>query len=86
MTPNLITRVEPIYPPVAAAAKVGGVVILEAVVDDEGCVTSVKVLRPVPLLTTAAVDAVKQWRYSPLILNGIPTPFILTVTFTFSTR
>jgi TonB family protein len=45
------------------------------------------VLRPVhKLLDAAAVDALKQWQYSPLVLNGIPTPFVLTVTFTFSTR
>jgi protein TonB len=43
----------------------------------------VHVLRGIPLLNEAAVDAVRQWQYSPLRLNGVPTPFILTVTVTF---
>ena len=60
-------------------------VILQAVVDTEGCVESVTVLRPGNiLLDHAAVEALKQWRYSPLVLNGVPAPFVLTVTFNFS--
>ena len=83
--PALVHRVEPTYPGIAVAAQVTGMVILEAVVDTEGCVESVKVLRPVNLvLDHAAVEALKQWRYSPLILNGVPTSFVLTVTFNFS--
>jgi protein TonB len=66
-------------------AKVGGMVILEAVVDADGTVESVKVLRSVKFLDNAAIEAVKQWKYSPLILNGVPTPFVLTVTLTFHT-
>ena len=84
-TPALLHRVEPVYPDFAAAAHLTGLVILEAVVDGEGCVESVKVLRSGhPLLDREAVAALKQWRYSPLVLNGIPTPFVLTVTFNFS--
>jgi protein TonB len=60
-------------------------VILEAVVDSTGCVESVKVLRSVhSLLDREAVAALKQWQYTPLVLNGLPTPFVLTVTFNFS--
>jgi TonB family protein len=66
-------------------AKVGGMVILEAVVGADGKVESVQVLRSVKFLDRAALDAVKQWQYSPLVLNGIPTPFILTVTLNFRT-
>ncbi len=84
-TPALLHRVEPIYPDLAANAHVTGLVILEAVVDPTGCVQSVKVLRSAhPLLDREAVTALKQWRYTPLVLNGIPTPFVLTVTFNFS--
>jgi protein TonB len=84
-TPALVRRVEPTYPEVAALAHVTGVVILEATVGADGCVESVKVLRSRhPLLDKAAHEAVMQWQYSPLVLNGIPTPFVLTVTFTFS--
>ena len=83
--PALVHRVEPTYPGIAVAAQLSGMVILEAVVDTEGCVESVKVLRPVnPVLDRAAVEALKQWQYSPLVLNGVPTPFVLTVTFNFS--
>jgi protein TonB len=67
-------------------AKVTGTVILEAVVATDGTVDGVKVLRPVRFLDQAAIDAVKQWRYKPLVLNGVPTPFVLTVTLTFSIK
>ena len=86
-TPALVRRVEPVYPKMAAEAHLVGTVILEAVVGTDGCVESVKVLRSrTLLLDNSAIAALKEWRYTPLILNGIPTPFILTVTFTFSAR
>jgi periplasmic protein TonB len=84
--PALIYRVEPKYPDFAAQAQIEGLVILEATVDTEGRVQSVEVLRSHGLLDQAAVDAVKQWRYSPLVLNGKPFPFILTVTVRFSVQ
>jgi protein TonB len=84
-TPDLKHRVEPIYPDLAAAAHITGIVILEATIGTDGCVQSVKPLRSSHgLLERAATDALKQWQYSPLVLNGIQTPFVLTVTFTFS--
>jgi protein TonB len=82
--PTLAKRVEPEYPPVAIAAHVEGTVILEATVDRRGRVAGVEVLRSHPLLATAAVDAVKQWQYEPLMLNGSPQPFVLTVTVSFN--
>ena len=85
-TPALIQRVEPVYPPMAVAAKVTGLVILEATVNEAGSVTNVTVLRSIPLLDNAAINAVKQWRYQPLLLNGAPFPFIVTVTLTFSLK
>jgi protein TonB len=63
---------------------VAGTVILEATVDPSGRVRNVRVLRSVPLLDDAAVAAVRQWRYVPLVLNGVPHPFVLTVTVSFS--
>jgi protein TonB len=84
--PALIRRVEPDYPGVAVSGKVSGTVILEATVNEAGIVSDVKVLRSIILLDQAAIKAVKQWRYQPLILNGQPVPFILTVTLTFSLR
>jgi len=82
--PALVERIEPQYPPIAARAQVHGTVILEAVVNRHGRVEDVRVLRSIPLLDNAAIDAVRQWRYSPLLLNGEPERFVLTVTVTFS--
>jgi protein TonB len=82
--PALVSRVEPEYPPLAVRAQVQGVVILEAIVDREGRVENVEILRSIPLLDRAAIAAVKQWRYSPLLLNGRPERFVLTVTVSFS--
>ncbi len=83
--PALIHRVQPVYPDIAVAAHVAGDVVLEATVDAEGQVESVRVLQSRShLLDKAAIEAVKQWRYSPLILNDTAWPFILTVTLTFS--
>jgi protein TonB len=84
--PTLVYRVEPDYPSVAVAGKVTGIVILEATVNEAGAVTDVKLLRSIPLLDKSAMKAVKQWRYQPLVLNGQPVPFILTLTVTFSLR
>jgi periplasmic protein TonB len=84
--PALVHRVEPDYPGVAVAAKVSGTVILEATVNETGAVTEVKLLRSIILLDQAAIKAVKQWRYEPLMLNGQPVPFILVVTLTFTLR
>jgi protein TonB len=84
-TPALLKRVEPDYPPLAVASNLTGVVILEATVDERGEVSDVRVLRSVhPLLDAEAMKAVRQWRYSPLSLNGHLSPFVLTVTLSFS--
>jgi protein TonB len=82
--PALLERVEPEYPPLAVRAQVQGVVILEAVVDRDGRVEDVRVLRSIPLLNAAAIEAVRKWRYSPLLLNGQAERFVLTVTLNFS--
>ncbi len=81
--PTLVSRVGPVYPELAVGAHVEGVVILEAVVNREGRVQDVRVLRSIPLLDGAAVDAVRQWRYEPLVVNGHTVVFVLTVTVTF---
>jgi periplasmic protein TonB len=82
--PELVKRVPPVYPPLAVSAQVQGVVILEATVGRDGRVEDVEVLRSVPLLDRAAVDAVRQWVYEPLLLNGQAERFVLTVTVSFS--
>ena len=75
--------VEPVYPEIARRAGVSGVVILEAVIDPNGNVTDVRVLRSIPLLDQAAMDAVRQWKYEPTLLNGVPVPIVMTVTVRF---
>jgi protein TonB len=83
-TPRLIHRVDPEYPPIAVSAMIEGMVILEATVDSNGAVSDTRVLRSHGVLDQAAVDAVQQWRYEPLTLNGRAMPFVLTVTVSFS--
>ena len=86
-SPALVKRVEPKYPDIAAAAKLTGLVILEALVNESGEVESIKTLRsPSVFLEKAAIEALKEWRYSPLVLDGVPMSFILTVTFNFSVQ
>jgi periplasmic protein TonB len=86
LPPALVRRVEPEYPPLAVAAHLEGVVILEATVDAEGRVQQVKVLRSLKFLDKAAIEAVRQWQYAPLTLNGVPTSFVLTVTLNFALK
>lgn len=81
--PKLVRRVEPDYPAIATAARVQGVVVLEATTDIHGRVAAVRVLRSVPLLDDAAVAAVRQWVYEPLLINGRPRPVTFTVTVRF---
>jgi protein TonB len=82
--PVPIKRVPPVYPPLAVRARIEGVVILEATVRRDGRVEDVQVLRSVGFLDQAAIDAVRQWEYAPLLLNGQPERFILTVEVSFS--
>ncbi len=82
--PKIIRRIEPVYPDLAKASRVSALLILEAEVDTRGYVKTVKVLRGHPLFDEAAMEALKQWRYQPLLLNGEPTGFILTVTMNFN--
>jgi protein TonB len=81
--PGLTHRVEPLYPLIAQFSHVQGIVLLDAIVDANGLVQSVTVIKGHSLLTAAAIDAVKQWQYAPLLLNGNPIPFELTVTLVF---
>jgi len=82
--PRLVQMVQPIYPPLAREAHVQGDVRIDSVIDDHGNVTQMKVVSGMPLLVTAALDAVQQWKYQPTLLNGTPVSveMILTVHFT----
>jgi protein TonB len=74
---------QPAYPPIALAARVEGDVIIEAVIDVNGQVQEARVLRSIPLLDQAALDAVRTWAYTPTRLGDGFVPVILTVTVRF---
>ncbi len=81
--PTRIRDVKPIYPYLARAAKVEGIVIIEAMIGVGGQVENARVIRSVPLLDEAALAAVRLWEYTPTLLNGRATPVIMTVTVQF---
>ena len=83
-TPTKIRDVRPVYPPIAQSARVTGVVVLEVLVGPDGHVQEAQVLRSIPLLDGAAIDAVKQWQFTPTLLNGVAVPVIMTVTVNFA--
>jgi TonB family protein len=78
--------VAPVYPPIAKAAHVQGVVILHALISKTGEVENLQVISGPPMLVASAMDAVKKWTYKPYLLNGVPTEVETTinVNFTFS--
>ena len=82
--PRRIHAVPPVYPPVARQTRISGVVILEVLIDPDGNVTNATVLRSIRLLDKAAVDAVRQWKYEPTVLDGVPVSVVMTVTVAFS--
>lgn len=82
--PKKIRHVAPVYPDIAQSAKVQGVVILEVLVDHNGGVADARVIRSVPLLDQAALDAVMQWKFTPTLLNGNPVSVLMTVTVNFT--
>ena len=81
--PAKVHHVAPIYPPMALEARVQGMVIISATISVSGDVIDATVLSAQPLLAQAAVDAVRQWRFTPTRLNGEPVPVVMTVTVNF---
>jgi protein TonB len=84
--PVKLRDVKPDYPGLALLTRVEGVVIVECRVDESGRVADARVLRGHPLLDAAALDAIRQWRYRPTLLNGNPVSVIMTVTVRFQLR
>jgi periplasmic protein TonB len=84
--PRKLVHVPPEYPRIAREARVEGMVILEAIINERGDIERLKVLRSVALLDGAAMEAVRQWRYTPTTLNNVPVPVLMTITVTFSLR
>ena len=82
--PQKLFGVNPVYPQEAMDARVQGVIIIEAKIGADGSVAEAWVLRSIPMLDQAALDAVRQWRYTPTLMNGVPVPVICTVTVNFT--
>jgi TonB family protein len=82
--PNKIKDVKPVYPAIAKSANVVGTVTIEATVGPDGKVIDAKVVRSIPMLDQAALDAVRQWEYTPALLNGKPVPVVINVTINFT--
>ena len=81
--PRKLVHVAAEYPEIARRARVEGLVVIEAMIDERGAVVDARVLRSVPLLDAAALTAVKEWRYTPTLLNGVPVRVLMAVTFNF---
>ena len=83
--PPMKTRdVRPSYPPIAQSARVQGVVIIEATISEEGRVMDARILRSIPLLDDSALNAVRQWEFTPTLLNNKAVKVVMTVTVQFS--
>ena len=82
--PRRIAGAPPEYPALARTARVQGTVILEAVINERGAIERMKVLKSMPLLDGAAIAAVKDWRYTPTLLNGAPVSVLMTITVNFT--
>jgi protein TonB len=84
--PAKLRHVPPIYPTIAQQARIEGMVIIEAIIGVDGRVKEARVLRSRPFLDEAALDAVKQWTFTPTLLNGVPVPVKMTVTVNFQLK
>ncbi|MGB7848938.1 MAG: energy transducer TonB [Candidatus Acidiferrum sp.] len=82
--PQIIRKVQPVYPPLAKEIHVQGTVVIDSVIDARGNVTEMKLVSGHPLLVTAAMDAVRQWKYEPTRLNGTPVAVEMLVMVHFS--
>ena len=80
---SLIRRVQPVYPPLARSARIQGAVVLFAVISRAGTIDNLRVLSGHPMLVPAAIEAVRQWRYRPYILNSEPIEVETQITVNF---
>jgi TonB family protein len=83
-TTHILTHVEPVYPPIAIAAHVSGAVTLQLSIDSSGRVTDLKTVSGPPMLVGAAQEAVRQWTYSPFMVNDQPVPVTTIVNIPFT--
>jgi periplasmic protein TonB len=83
-TPVKVRGNDPVYPHFAIISKTQGIVIIEATLSADGRMMNARILRSVPLLDQAALEAVRSWEYTPTLLNGVPVPVIMTITVNFT--
>src|SRR5882672_7334146 len=81
---RIINRVQPVYPPLARQTRISGTVRLHAIIGKDGMIQQLEVMNGHPLLQQAALDAVRQWRYQPTLLNGDPVEVDTTIDVIFS--
>ena len=81
---KIIDMIRPIYPPLAKQARIQGVVRLEAIISKQGQIENLRVISGHPLLIQSALDAVRQWRYQPTLLNGEPVEVVTTIDVVFT--
>jgi len=84
MAGSVISKTTPVYPPIAKAAHVSGAVVLHAIISKTGTIQNLTVISGPQMLQSAALEAVKTWRYKPYLLNNEPTEVDTTVTVNFS--
>jgi protein TonB len=82
-SPQKVKDVRPVYPQLARLAKASGTVIVEITVGADGKVVAARVLRSIALLDQAALDAVRQWEYVPTLVDGVPTPIVMSAAVDF---
>ena len=80
----IIRRVQPAYPPLARQARIQGPVVLQAEIGKDGSIQNLRLISGHPMLAPAAIEAIKQWKYKPYILNGEPVEVETTITFNFT--
>jgi len=81
---KIVNRVQHVYPPLARQTRISGTVRLHAIISKDGSIQQLEVLSGHPLLQQAALDAVRQWRYQPTLLNGEPVEVDTTIDVIFS--
>jgi protein TonB len=84
--PTPIRMVKPAYPRIAMSARVQGDVLIELVIDEQGKVSNATIVRSIPLLDQAALDAVRQWEFTPTMIDNVPVPVIVTTSVGFTLR
>jgi protein TonB len=84
MAGHLLTNTFPQYPSIARAARVQGVIVLQATISKDGSIENLRVISGPPMLQQAALDAVRSWRYKPYLLNGEPVEVETTINVVFN--